>query len=209
MPKIQFKSLVCVLSLTSLILAACSTATPAPTQDTARLYTQAASTVFAQLTAAVTPTLPPTATAVPTDTPMPSETPVPTGTPDMTLTVAAQQSATPTQPQGYYAKYLYTVPADNSEQRPNHTFNIAWGLQNIGTIPWAPGFKLVWVGGEQFPAATSIVITHAVPPGGKYDFELGMFGSEKMGLHTSYWQLETDRGLAIPGGYVYFRYKAV
>jgi hypothetical protein len=209
MSKMQFKSLVCILALTGLILTACSTSTPAPTQDVGMLYTQAAGTVIAQLTAAVTPTLPPTATTVPTDTPVPSDTPAPTNTPDAALTLAAQQSATPTQPQGYHAKYLYTVPVDNSEQRPNHTFNIAWGLQNDGTIAWATGFKLVWVGGEQFPAATSILITKVVPPGGKYDFELGMFGSEKMGLHTSYWQLETDRGLPIPGGYVFFTYKAV
>lgn len=207
--KINYKSLVCILALTGLILTACSTATPAPTQDTAFLYTQAASTVIAQLTAAVTPTLPPTATTAPTDTPIPTNTPVPTATPDVALTSAALVSPTPTQPQGYYAKYLYTVPADNSEHTPNKPFNLAWGLQNVGTIPWSPGFKLVWVGGEQLPGPTAIVINRVVAPGGKYDFETGIFGSEKMGVHISYWQLETDRGVAIPGGSVYFTYKAV
>jgi Ig-like domain from next to BRCA1 gene len=209
MLKMQFKSLVCILALAGLILTACSTATPAPTQDTSLLFTEAAGTVIAKITAAVTPTSPPTATAVPSDTPNPTDTPVPTDTPDVALTRAAQVSPTPTQPQGYYAKYLYTVPADNSEHTPNKPFNLAWGLQNVGTIGWAPGFKLVWVGGEQFPGPTSILITKSVPPGGKYDFETGIFGSEKMGLHTTYWQLETDRGLAIPGGAVYFTYKAV
>ncbi|MDR3572471.1 MAG: NBR1-Ig-like domain-containing protein [Anaerolineaceae bacterium] len=208
MTKIKFNSLMCIVALTGMILTACSTATPAPTQDTGALYTQAASTVFAQLTAAVTPTQPPTATAVPSDTPAPTDTVEPTATPDIALTSAAEVSPTPTQPSGYFAKYLYTVP-DNSEQVPNHKFNVAWGLLNAGTIPWAPGFKLVWVGGEQFPGAISIVITKEVPPGSKYEFDLGTFGSEQMGQHRTIWQLETDRGLPIPGGVVNFTYKAV
>jgi hypothetical protein len=65
------------------------------------------------------------------------------------------------------------------------------------------------VGGDQLPGPTSILVNRVVPPGDKYEFITGIFGSEKMGLHTSYWQLETDRGVAIPGGSVYFIYKAV
>jgi len=70
------------------LLAACGPQTPA--EDPNLVYTQAAGTVVAQLTAvsaltpSVTPSLTPEPTATVTETPVPTETPAPSPTPSPT-----------------------------------------------------------------------------------------------------------------------------
>ncbi len=209
------------------LLAGCATPatpTPAPTFDSASLQTQIAGSIFAQLTAAVTPTVPPTATAIPSNTPRPSATPRPTETPteeaaatDTSLAAPAATRAqvpdSPTAEQqhtGDYALYQYTTPADGYQVQPNVKFNISWGFKNIGTTTWTAGtYKLVWVGGEHFTDVSQIPLDHDVKPGEKAEFTLGAFGSEDMSKHTTRWQLVNGRGLPIPGGQVYFFYQPV
>jgi len=194
-----------VLAITvSFILSACSAFVPAePTPDPAVLQENARGTVVAEMTAEAQAnptavfTLPPTYTPYPTYTAVviPTETPTPGPT------------ATPL-PSGNQAKFLYanTYPENKREFRPNETFNIAFGFQNVGEVTWDPSYALVFVGGDQFTAVTAIPLGRYVEPGEKCEFNLGTFGSEDIRLHTTYWALITGPGEVVEGGSAYFSY---
>jgi hypothetical protein len=198
----------CILLCVALLPVACAPATPVPTptQDVALINTSIAATIYTRLTQeatptfTVTPTLPPTATNTPVP---PTETPAPTatvGTPVPTATVPII---------GDGARFLTTSPAQYAEIEPNHFYNLEFDLLNVGTTTWKSGYALVWVGGDQFTSVTTIPLDRDVAPGQKGIFILGTFGSEVFTPHTTYWQLYNDRGIAVPGGRVYFTYKPV
>jgi uncharacterized protein YraI len=89
-----------VVTVLALVLSACGgAATPAPTQDTALIQTQAAQTVVADLTqnAPPPPTQAPPPTAVPTAVPTKAA-PPPGPTPDLSIPVAVVPTAAPGEP---------------------------------------------------------------------------------------------------------------
>lgn len=189
-------------------LAACApapTPVPAPTRDPNAIHTEAAATVYAQLTQAVTPTTPPTATQ--TATPVPTATNTPEATITPTVGTPVPTATVPIQGDG--AKFLDTAPHQYAEIHSNETYNLEFDLLNVGTTTWTSGYSLVWVGGEHFTNQTVIPLDRDVPPGKKGVFILGAFGSENMDPHTTVWQLYAPNGLAVPGGRCWFTYKPV
>lgn len=140
----------------------------------------------------------PTATTAPTFTPLPTNTPAPT----IAISTPTQQII------GDKADFVYAVtfPDNRTKFIPNEEINIAWGLKNIGSTTWTTGYKLVYVGGEAFTSRYEIPLGKTTPPGSTADFSFGAFGSEELGSHTTYFQLYSDNGFAVPGGYVSFTY---
>ena len=165
------------------LLAACGPKEPAV--DPNLIYTQAAETVAAQMaeTLAAVPSV--TATAEPSPTPdVPTATAtsamIPTFTPNAG---AATVAAIPTSTQivtggGDKAMFAYSSPADGAVLAPGEVFQLAIGLQNVGSTTWTQDYKLVYSGGVQISAMTSVSYDPAggdketIPPGEKGEFIL-------------------------------------
>ncbi len=149
-----------------------------------------------------------------TETPMPTATFTATLTPLPSLTPTLESTATftpsPTVPL-LKAKVLYAAafPENKSEFEPNEHFGIAIGFENIGSVPWGSGSKLLHVGydGEYVTVQTEAAIDHVVNPGEKYEFSLWAFGSEDMSYQNNYFQLYNEFGVPIQGGYAVYGYQ--
>lgn len=190
-----------LVAITALILSACgSLATPTPTQDVSVFYTQAASTIVADLTQ--------TAIAMPSATPSASPTASPSATPTQIVTPETpvpptQQvypSATPLADNPdtafgcYNAAYIADVTIRYSPNfKPGDHFTKTWRVRNTGSCDWPRGFKIAYVSGDHFGADTSF-IDQKVLTGAYADISLDMVAPTLAGVVTSYWQLTTDIG---------------
>ncbi len=188
-------------------------ATPAvPTLDPTLVMHQAIQTVQAQITedARLHPSATPTntATALPTNTPLPTLTPTPafTDTPASTNTPAATATKVPP---ALSAQFLYaaTYPGNQREYTPNEKFSLALGFKNTGSIAWSAGYtiKMISFTGEA-TVQQEATLGKGVNPGEKGEFNLWAFGSETLGKHVWNFQVFTDSGTPLTGGYGYFTY---
>ncbi len=198
---VLFFSVICI----SLIFSNCSLSTL--TQSGKETATQQAfETVFAAMTTEAF--LNPSAT--PTFTPTNTATLVPTATIIPTNTVIPTETATP-QP-AYSAKltYVTTFPENKTEFLPNESFGIAFGFLNTGKAAWSPGSKLSLLrqDGEYVTVETFKVLEKTVASGEKIEFSLWAFGSEDMKPQTVYYQLYSESGIAISGGFATFTFKS-
>jgi uncharacterized protein YraI len=109
-------SLIVVLAVIALVLSACATPTPAPTQDVALIQTQAAQTIVADLTANAPP--PPTQAPPPTAAPtqaVPTQAPPPGPTPDPSVPVAVVPTPASGEPSAVanYNTHIYSGPGQD------------------------------------------------------------------------------------------------
>lgn len=193
-----------VLTLVTMAMGGCGAGGPDPAlqQQTAiagAVTAQvAAMTTQAFLNPSATPTPIPTATVTPT--PMPTNTPLPTMTFTPQPTVATLSAKLTS---------IGTFPVNRTEFTPNENFSIAVTFLNTGTVPWYPGAKLVLVGheGEHITVQQEAVLSHQVNPGEKIEFDLWAYGSEDMSYQRMYFQLYSDYGSAVKGGYAVFGYQ--
>lgn len=213
----------CVMAA-ALVLAGCA-GTPEPTIDPNVVYTQAASTVQAQLTetAAAMPTATqtpePTATPVPpTATPteiLPTLPPVGSGgeaTAVATATVAPTYSAGSTNPApgkqtGDAATWGYNQPGDNQTFKPNEEFLLSWGFTNTGTTTWKPGYKWVFVSGQSLSGVKEVVLDREIKPGEKWEANIRAFLPGEEGTYISRWYLYNASGQFIEEFYFPFKIK--
>lgn len=147
-----------------------------------------------------TPTPEPTPTQ--TFTPEPTFTPLPSNTPMPTATVPLLE-----------AKLLSmgTFPVNRNKFEPNENFSITIMFQNVGTIPWYAGSKLVLTGheGEHITVQQESIIDRQVNPGEKYEFMLWAYGSEDMSYQVFYFQIYNDAGVPIKNGHAAFGYQPI
>lgn len=178
----KFSTILISLVVLSL-LAACGP--KAPAEDPNLVYTQAAETVSAQMAGTLTAAPTVTETLEPSPTPeVPTATAtivvIPTFTPNAG---AATVAALPTSTQivtggGDKALFAYSSPADGATLAPGEVFQLAIGLQNVGGTTWTQDYKLVYSGGVQISAMTSVSHDLAggdkvtIPPGEKAEFIL-------------------------------------
>ncbi len=209
-----------ILLTASLLLSACSSGAAETAVDPNLIYTQAAGTVQAQLTAAAaklptaTETPEPTLTEEPTATSEPTEIP-PTLTSLATLPVETLPAAATVQPafptatqihtvQGDGALFQYSNPADGSTFSPGEEFLLSWGFKNIGTTTWTTDYKWIWIGGVQFSSVLSGNLEQTVAPGEKGEFNLWARAPSEPGKYISRWKLVNAQGVYIEEYYYPF-----
>lgn len=167
-----------------------------PQDDIIPIYTRAAQTVAAKLTANP-PVNPPTPLPV-------TETPV-----ILATTEAPAQTATPTpgndtaQPDCAQAEFItdLNVP-DGTKFAPGAAFTKKWRLKNVGTCAWTAGYKFALVDfkGDPMvpPSRTEIPLTINVAPGDAFDLAVEMTAPAVTGEYTSYWGLLNPAGDRVP-----------
>jgi len=148
-----------------------------------------------------TPMAAPTATFTPTPIPTPTPTPIPP------LFLPAEDRPTPTPASGQEQtkpgagactnRILFlsdvTIP-DGMKIQPGAAFIKTWRLKNVGTCPWSPQHRLVFVRGERMGGPESQPLGKVVKPGAQVDISVKLIAPEKAGAYTGEWMLETPGG---------------
>ncbi len=195
-----------LLLITSGFLSGCNFF-PLGSENQAAATQNAFSTVFAEMTTQAY--LYPTAT----DTPMPTSTDLPTITPSpsSTATILPTSTFTPAPVLKAQLLYVVTYPENKTQFVPNEKFGVAIGFLNSGTVTWNAGSKLVLTGydGDYVTVQTEATLEKAVLPGEKVEFNLFAFGSEDMSFQSNYFQLYSDQGVPIDGGFAVFSYQPI
>lgn len=178
-----------------------------PTMDQATVIAAAVETLRSEMTSEAL--LNPTATLQPTVTSLP---PTATLVPptDMPTATEIMDTATPVASLSARLLYVTTWPENKRNYVPNEIYGLAIGFENNGTITWEAGstIKLVSFKGEA-TVQLELSVDKAVKPGEKIEYGLWTFGSETLGEHTFNFQVYTNQGLAIPGGWASYTYTAV
>jgi len=184
--------------LLSLILlaAGCAptpTATASPTFDPNPIRTEAAATVFAQVSR--------TLAAQPTQTPIPSPT-LPRAEVSATATLPFLSTPTvsgtpptlaPTPELENRAAWVAQSIADNTVFAPGQAFTLTWTLRNVGASTWTEGYLLRYYSGEPFGAAQEALLGREVLPGDTIEITLAMKAPVKPGDYRTDWVLSTEK----------------
>ncbi len=192
-------------------LAGCSSPNPtalAPTIDPKPTFdaiqTQAASTVVANLTLnAPTATQIPTATNTPepTQTSAPTETPLPlpTNTPAVvhpTFTLAPLFTNTPaatatSTSSSYRCSIQEQSPSNNTELKPNESFDGRWVVKNTGSKTWnAADYDIRYVSGKEMQDKDVYDLQNDVKAGESYTVITDMEAPDSEGTYTTTWAIQ-------------------
>lgn len=211
----------CAAVLAAAALTSCNLGkAPEPTPDVNAIYTSAAQTMVAGLSAQQTQTaaaVPPTPVASPTlaasFTPLatfpigtgviPFGTPFALGTP-FTLSTPGTPLATLPSGTGVYsmpvgcadATYIgETAPYDKTVLTPGERFTKGWSFQNTGTCNWDGGFAFAFKSGDQMQGE-NVLITDAdtTQPGHSQAFVIHMQAPRASGEYKGFWQMKSDSG---------------
>ena len=193
--------------LMAIALTSCNIgATPAPTIDANAIYTSAAQTLAAGMSAGMTQT----AQAV---TPTSAESPTPLAT--FSIATGSSPFGTPlaggtplpagTQAGGgasgavgcNNAIYLSeTAPTDKTNVTAGKSFTKGWSMQNTGTCAWGEGYSWAFVSGEQM-GGKDISITAkdtATSPGHSNTFIVKLTAPTTAGEYKGFWRMKAPDG---------------
>jgi hypothetical protein len=174
---------------------------PTPVSPGELLYTQAAQTIEAQLTAlagvasatpfpsALTPTWTPTVTPVPL---LPTLTNSPTSpAPSPTFTqVYIPPSATPTPiPCNQMKLKLEVTVPEGTRYTPGVEFPKIWQVTNTGSCDWTTAYRLVFVDGDRMGAPRSVRLPGRVRAGESVNLEVDLVAPDKKGTYSGEWML--------------------
>lgn len=168
----------------------------APTTAPDLMFTAAAQTVEAQLTASSslsTPTLPP---SLPTNTPPPVATPI--STPAIPPT--APPTATQVCDKAEFIKDV-TIP-DGTMLSPGEAFTKTWRLKNIGACTWTTAYALVCDSGDCMSGPSAQPLAGSVAPGQIVDISVPLVAPASPGHYRGYWKLRNAAGVLFAGVYV-------
>ena len=87
-----------------------------------------------------------------------------------------------------------TVPDGTTISR-TEVFTKTWRLENIGTCTWSPSYALVFTGGDQLNAPSSLVLSDYVYPGQTIDLSVNMTAPNRNGHYQGYWKLRDAAGV--------------
>jgi hypothetical protein len=182
------------------MLAGCNLPFNRQAADPGLFYTQAASTIMAEMTYSVVETMvqqkteeakatsTPTATATPAATNTPTETPEPTDTP-------IPPTKTPVPIPCNALEFVADITIDDGEtMAPNEDFEKIWRLRNIGTCTWTSDYDLVYVDGDQMDGDKAIPLPNKVSPGNSIDVAVDLTAPSARGTYTGYWMLRSSGG---------------
>lgn len=193
------------LLLTAILLTGCAGlggVRPAPTFDTKPIYTSAAATIRAELTASAPPPASPT---------IATSTPVQVGLATATMTV----QLIPITPSAFLAT-VTPIPVSNgpvcdaaltirdltfpdgSTVRTGQHFFKEWYVQNVGTCTWNEGYWVVHSDGPEFRykphKLRKASEPTSVPPGEYAEIGIDLWAPNKPGLYTANFQLMNNWG---------------
>merc|ERR1719421_1018950 len=85
---------------------------------------------------------------------------------------------------------------DGTQMAPGTPFTKIWRLKNVGEMPWPPGTRMLFVGGDQMTANMSVPLSRAgaVMPGEEVDVSVEMVAPTELGRYLGYWRLVGPRG---------------
>jgi hypothetical protein len=187
--------MVLLLSLT--ILSACSfPGSGADKKDPETVYTEAAATVAAQLTA-MGPRGTQRATTAP-DTGV--QTPVPSNTPSSaqnqpTQPPAAQiPSPTTNAAIADKAQYISNDPPDGSSVVINTPFTVTWVVKNVGQTTWTTSYQMRYFAGEKFGSPASVNLPQQVEPNQQVNITVNLTAPSNPGDYSGIWVLTNADG---------------
>merc|ERR1719274_332367 len=85
---------------------------------------------------------------------------------------------------------------DGTQVAPSTPFTKIWRLKNTGEVPWPPGTRMLFVGGDQMTTEMSVPLSRATPvlPGEEVDVDVEMVAPAELGRYLGYWRLMGPRG---------------
>jgi len=84
---------------------------------------------------------------------------------------------------------------DGTQMAPNTKFTKIWRLKNVGDVPWPPGTKLLFVGGDQMKAEITVLAADKpVMPDEEVDVAVDMIAPPSEGRYLGYWRLTKPHG---------------
>ena len=193
MKKTDLKSIypwLAALIIPSLLLSLSACNLPGHARSTesgvALIFTAAAQTERALLTATNFPATTPGTPSLPGTQDLPA-TPVPGSTATGVTTAVAACDA---------GKFVGDVTfPDNSDVAPGQAFVKTWKLQNTGACPWTSAYTAVFVGGDSMGAPASVpVSTGSVAPGETVELSISFIAPQKVGRYRSEWRLRNASG---------------
>merc|ERR1719218_383775 len=80
---------------------------------------------------------------------------------------------------------------DGTQVAPSTPFTKIWRLKNVGEVPWPPGTKMLFVGGDQMTSEMAVPLSRgsAVMPGEEVDVAVEMVAPKEHGRYLGYWRL--------------------
>merc|ERR1719262_384574 len=85
---------------------------------------------------------------------------------------------------------------DGTQVAPGTVFTKIWRLKNVGEVPWPPGARMLFVGGDQMTTEMSVPLSRgtAVQPGEEVDVAVEMVAPQALGRYLGYWRLVGPHG---------------
>merc|ERR1719399_1352024 len=80
---------------------------------------------------------------------------------------------------------------DGTQMAPGTPFTKIWRLKNVGEVPWPPGTRMLFVGGDQMTTEMSVPLSRSTPvmPGEEVDVAVEMAAPDDLGRYLGYWRL--------------------
>jgi len=100
-------------------------------------------------------------------------------------------------PQKLAARFVRDVTIfDGTQMAPATPFTKIWRLKNTGEVPWPPGTKMLFVGGDQMTTEMSVPLSRTSPvmPGEEVDVAVEMVAPVELGRYLGYWRLVGPHG---------------
>merc|ERR1719408_1078192 len=85
---------------------------------------------------------------------------------------------------------------DGTQMVPGTKFTKIWRIKNNGEMPWPPGTRMLFVGGDQMTTEQSVPIGRDSPvmPGEEVDVAVEMTAPTELGRYLGYWRLVGPHG---------------
>ncbi len=95
---------------------------------------------------------------------------------------------------GNLAEFVTETIPDGTYIAPGSAFTKTWTLENIGSCTWTTSYYLVFDGGTQMGAPSSIPLPTTVLPGQEVTLYVNMVAPSSYGRYQGYWKLSTPQG---------------
>lgn len=201
------RTLLSLVLLCSMILAACSPAEPAaatsavtPTLSNQSIINTSVAATAAGLSKEVASLKKTIAAPTQASTAQPDGT-NPTGSaaqPAGTPQVAFAQATAATHTAGIcdFAAFVQdiTIP-DGTTIPPNQAFTKTWAIKNVGKCAWTPKYSLIYSGGDLMGASETMPLTQAnIAPGETAYISIEFTAPNDAALHSSFWKIRNADG---------------